>query len=324
MEVRAVLQYFTTDKNGLLTTPDHHLDQPYWINVERPTIDEINQLSNQFSLPRDYLTAVLDDAEVSRTEQLNPTDSDQPILIVMQYPKLTTSDLGYLEYQVYPFALILVDQVVLTVSNYPASFIQDFVMDPNSSKLSLNNHEDFVLAIMWYIEHSFVTSLNLINQRTEQLESRLNEAMHNAELFRIMAYQKSLIRFKAALAQNGPALDTIETSANHFNAPHHQALTTDIMAETKQATDMTNTTNQILQQYSQLVGSVISNNLNDVMKFLTSLTMILTIPTIIGGIYGMNVTLPGAGIAHAFAWISLATIILCVICIEYLRNHDYF
>ncbi|WP_048000034.1 magnesium transporter CorA family protein [Lactiplantibacillus herbarum] len=319
-----MLQYFTTGKNGLLTTPDHHPDQPYWINVERPTIDEINQLSNQFNLPRDYLTAILDDAEVSRTEQLNPTDPDQPVLIVMQYPKLTTSDLGYLEFQVYPFALILVDQVVLTVSNYPASFIQDFVMDPNSSKLSLNNHEDFILTIMWYIEHSFVTNLDLINRRTDELESRLNEATHNVELFRIMAYQKSLIRFKAALAQNSPALEAIENSVTHFNAPNHQALATDIRAETKQATDMTETTNQILQQYSQLVGSVISNNLNDVMKFLTSLTMILTIPTIIGGVYGMNVKLPGAGLVHAFTWISLATIILCIVCIEYLRNHDYF
>ena len=87
---------------------------------------------------------------------------------------------------------------------------------------------------------------------------------------------------------------------------------------------MADTTNQILQQYSQLVGSVISNNLNDVMKFLTSLTMVLTIPTIIGGIYGMNVKLPGASLVHAFTWLMLGTIILCIISIEYLRNHDYF
>ena len=319
-----MLQYFTTGPNGLLTTPNTQHDQPYWINVERPTTSEIDQLITQFDLPRDYLTAILDDAEVARAEQLRTTQPGQPVLIVMQYPKLTTSDLGYLEFQVYPFALILVDQVVLTVSNYPASFIQDFVMDPDSSKLSLDNHEDFVLAIMWYIEHSFVTALNLINHRTNMLESRLNQATHNVELFRIMAYQKSLIRFKAALHQNAPTLDAVEASVTHFNAPHHQALTTDIKIETQQATNMADTTNQILQQYSQLVGSAISNNLNDVMKFLTSLTMVLTIPTIIGGIYGMNVKLPGASFAHAFTWVMLGTIILCIISIEYLRNHDYF
>ena len=319
-----MLQYFTTGKNGLLTTPDDHHDQPYWINVERPTSTEIDQLVTQFDLLKDYLTAILDDAEVSRAEQLSTTQSSQPILIVMQYPKLTTSKLGYLEFQVYPFALILVDQVVITVSNYPASFIQDFVMDPASSKLSLDNHEDFVLTIMWYIEHSFVTALELINQRTSALESRLNQATHNVELFTIMAYQKSLIRFKAALNQNTPTLDAVETSITHFNAPNHQSLTDDIKIETQQASDMAETTNQILQQYSQLVGSVISNNLNDVMKFLTSLTMVLTIPTIIGGIYGMNVKLPGAGLVHAFTWLMLGTIILCIISIEYLRNHDYF
>ncbi|MDV0430223.1 magnesium transporter CorA family protein [Lactiplantibacillus sp. DA1] len=319
-----MLQYFTTGKNGLLTTPDDHHDQPYWINAEQPTPAEIDQLVTQFELPKDYLTAILDDAEISRTEQLTTTQSGQPILIVMQYPKLTTSDLGYLEFQVYPFALILVDDVVLTVSNYPASFIQDFVMDPASSKLSLDNHENFVLAVMWYIEHSFVTALELINHRTTTLESRLNQATHNVELFRIMAYQKSLIRFMAALNQNAPTLDAVENSVTHFNAPHHQSLTNDIKIETQQATDMADTTNQILQQYSQLVGSVISNNLNDVMKFLTSLTMVLTIPTIIGGIYGMNVKLPGASLVHAFTWLMLGTIILCIISIEYLRNHDYF
>lgn len=319
-----MLQYFTSGPTGLLmAAKDPH--QPYWINAERPTINEINHLATQFALPRDYLTAILDDDEISRTEQLDQQpDAHQPILIVIQFPKLVTSDLGYLEYRCFPLALILTDQVVLTISNYPASFIQDFIMDPDSSKLSLNNHEDFVLAILWYVEHAFVTALGLINDRTNILERRLNEATHNAELFQIMAYQKSLIHFSAALAQNGPVLSAIEASATHFNSPHHQALTLDIQIETKQAADMTTTTNQILQQYSQLVGSVISNNLNDVMKFLTSLTMILTIPTIIGGIYGMNVKLPGAELVHAFTWIMVGTIILCILSIEYLRNHDYF
>ncbi|WP_137625830.1 magnesium transporter CorA family protein [Lactiplantibacillus pingfangensis] len=318
-----MLQYFTTNSEGQLAIGQPH-DQPYWINIERPTIDEINQLVREFNFPKDYLTAVLDDAEISRTEQLDQQTTDHAALIIMQFPKLTTSDLGYLEYQVYPFALILTPNAVLTVSNYPASFIQDFIMDPASSRLSLDNHENFVLAIMWYISHAYVTALKAINHKTTVLERHLTRATRNEEIFRIMAYQKSLIRFKAALTQNAPILTAVENSATHFNGSHHQALTADIMIETQQAADMTNTTNQILQQYSQLVSAVISNNLNDVMKVLTSLTIILTIPTIIGGIYGMNVRLPGASVVHAFSWIMLGTIILCVISMEYLRNHDYF
>ncbi|BDZ31172.1 magnesium transporter CorA family protein [Lactiplantibacillus sp. WILCCON 0030] len=318
-----MLQYFTTNSDGRLAIGKPH-DQSYWLNVERPTIAEINQLVREFNFPKDYLTAVLDDAEISRTEQLTHASADQATLIVMQFPKLTTSDLGYLEYQVYPFALILTPKAVLTVSNYPASFIQDFIMDPTSSRLSLADHENFVLTIMWYISHAYVTALKAINHKTTILERRLTRATRNEEIFRIMAYQKSLIRFKAALTQNAPILAAVEHSATHFNGSQHKALTTDIIVENQQAADMTNTTNQILQQYSQLVSSVISNNLNDVMKVLTSLTLILTIPTIIGGIYGMNVRLPGASVVHAFSWIMLGTIILCIISIEYLRNHDYF
>jgi len=318
-----MLQYFTMSAEGRLAIGQPH-EQTDWINVEQPTTTEINQLVQKFNFPKDYLTAVLDDAEISRTEQLNQKITENAALIVMQFPKLTTSDLGYLEYQVYPFALILTPKVVLTVSNYPASFIQDFVMDPESSRLSLDNHENFVLAIMWYISHAYVTALKAINHKTTVLERHLTRATRNEEIFRIMAYQKSLIRFKAALTQNAPVLAAVEHSATHFNGSDHQALTTDIIIENKQAADMTNTTNQILQQYSQLVSSVISNNLNDVMKVLTSLTLILTIPTIVGGIYGMNVALPGASLAHAFSWIAFGTIVLCIISIEYLRNHDYF
>lgn len=197
-------------------------------------------------------------------------------------------------------------------------------MDPDSSRLSLGNHENFVLAIMWYISHAYVAALKIINTKTAILERHLTRATRNEEIFRIMAYQKSLIRFKAALTQNAPVLTAVENSATHFTGSRHQALTADIIIETQQAADMTNTTNQVLQQYSQLVSAVISNNLNDVMKVLTSLTLILTIPTIIGGIYGMNVQLPGASVVHAFSWIMLGTIILCIISIEYLRNHDYF
>jgi len=316
-------QTFSIGADGLLTT-GHAQATRYWINIERPTTVEINQLVQEFNFPRDYLTAVLDDAEISRTEQLDQPKQTQPGLIIMQFPKLTTSDLGYLEYQVYPFALILTQNVVLTVSNYPASFIQDFVMDPDSSRLSLADHENFVLAIMWYIAHAYVQALANINAKTNILERHLTRATRNEEIFRIMAYQKSLIRFNAALTQNAPILKAVEASATRFNAADHQQLITDILIETQQAADMTKTTNQILQQYSQMVSAVISNNLNDVMKVLTSLTIILTIPTIIGGIYGMNVHLPGAGLVHAFSWIMLGTILLCVISLEYLRNHDYF
>ncbi|VDG20778.1 magnesium transporter [Lactobacillus sp.] [Lactiplantibacillus mudanjiangensis] len=318
-----MLQTYTATTTGQLKI-GRQTTQQRWLNVEQPTQAEIDQLVQEFNFPRDYLTAVLDDDSVPRSEQLDQTVNDQAALMVLQFPKLTTSDLGYLEYQVYPLALILTPHAVLTVSNYPASFIHDFIMDPVASKLSLDNHEDFILTIMWYIAHAYITALHQITAKTNQLERHLTRATRNEELFRIMAYQKSLIRFNTALTKNAPVFQAVAASSTHFTAPNHQALTDDIQLENQQAITMTATTNQILQQYSQLVGAVISNNLNDVMKVLTSLTLILTIPTIIGGIYGMNVHLPGAEIAHAFSWIIFGTIVLCIGCIEYLRNHDYF
>ncbi|KIS02774.1 Magnesium and cobalt transport protein CorA [Paucilactobacillus wasatchensis] len=138
-----------------------------------------------------------------------------------------------------------------------------------------------------------------------------------------MALQKTLIEFDIALNQNQPVLEKISSGNHYFSTTELNELSDQTLIENDQAMTMTNNQSQILDQYSNMVSAVVSNNLNDVMKILTSITLILTIPTIIGGIYGMNVNLPGAQLASAFSWIMIATIVICLITLHTLRRHHY-
>ncbi|BAP85924.1 Mg2+ and Co2+ transport protein [Paucilactobacillus hokkaidonensis JCM 18461] len=319
-----MIQYFSSDAEQLtpISTPDISVNTPSWINVEAPTKTEINTLTKMYQLPQHYFNAILDDQENSRVIGLDETN-DGPLMILMQYPKFTTSPLGYLGYSTYPIAFILTDSTIITVSNHPAAFIQHFVMYQNSLGKVITSHEDFISHILWFISHDFVTALQSTSKKMNRLERQLTTATKNEQIYQIMALQKTLIEFDAALQQNQPVLKKISSGDQYFSTNELNELSDQTLIENDQAITMTNNQSQILDQYSNMVSSVVSNNLNDVMKILTSITLILTVPTIIGGLYGMNVNLPGAQMASAFTWIMIATIIICLITLHVLRHHDY-
>lgn len=319
-----MIQYFSSDEQQLtpLAKPEMSVTTPSWINVEAPTDEEIATLTKMYQLPKHYFSAILDDQENSRVIGLDGP-KNAPLMILMQYPKYTTSPLGYLGYNTYPIIFILTTDTIITVSNHPAAFIQHFVMHQQSLGQVIADHETFISHILWYISHDFVTALQGNANQMNRLERQLTTATKNEQIYQIMALQKTLIEFDIALNQNQSVLEKISSGNHYFSTTELNELSDQTLIENDQAMTMTNNQSQILDQYSNMVSAVVSNNLNDVMKILTSITLILTIPTIIGGIYGMNVNLPGAQLASAFSWIMIATIVICLITLHTLRRHHY-
>lgn len=319
-----MIQYFSSDEKQLtpMANPALSVNIPSWINVEAPTDTEINTLTKTYQLPHHFFSAILDDQENSRVVGLDDK-SGSPLMILMQYPKFTTSPLGYLGYDTYPIAFILTEKTIITVSNHPAAFIQHFVMHQKSLGKVITNHEDFISHILWFISHDFVTALQGTAKQMNRLERQLTTATKNEQIYQIMALQKTLIEFNAALQQNQPVLKKISSGDQYFSTTELNELSDQTLIENNQAMTMTNNQSRILDQYSNMFSAVVSNNLNDVMKILTSITLILTIPTIIGGLYGMNVGLPGAQLASAFTWIMVVTILICLITLHILRRHNY-
>ncbi|KRL53139.1 magnesium transporter CorA family protein [Furfurilactobacillus rossiae] len=318
-----MIEYYANDKNGNLI-PVNSPQQDCWINVERPTHDEISQLAHRYDFPETYISAILDDRENSRVDGIDPQRPERPLHLLLQFPKYEVSPLGYLSFTTFPFSFILTDSAVITVSKQPATFINDFIMNPDNATIRIADRQDFILRFGWYIAHSFVHALSLSERETTSLERELTTATRNEQIYKIMGLQKSLVLFDSALKDNRPILDQISSAQDYFNGPHFHELLAQIMIETDQAQSMTIIQNNILEQYSNMVSSVVSNNLNEVMKLLTSVTLIMTIPTIVGGIYGMNVDLPFAHIAHAFSLVMGFTIIVCAITAWILKHHDWF
>ncbi|MFC6171767.1 magnesium transporter CorA family protein [Loigolactobacillus jiayinensis] len=315
-----MLNYFHTQAGQLLPIADYQRN--CWVHVEQPTVNELNQLQTRFTLPSDYLTAVLDDKENPRAEGIHHSIIEQPALILLRFPHETVSPLGYNEYTTFPFAIILTAEALITISNHSAPFIQDFLLQ--QTQLNTSNHERFALQLIWFINKYYLDCLDENSRAMDELEKTLSLANENNDLFQLTAMQKSLIRFQTALHKNRQLLANLQASKFYFETAPFIKLLRDILIESEQAATTTIQQKQIIDEYNTTVSSIVSNNLNIIMKVLTSITIILTIPTIIGGIYGMNVHLPGAASAHAFAVIIFGTLIVSWLAAWWLRHRHFF
>lgn len=315
-----LISYFQTNEGKLW--PATHYQPNCWINVQQPTTTEITQLQQHFNLPQDYLTAVLDDKENPRTEGIEQSVLEKPALILLRFPQESVSPLGYSEYTTYPFAIILTQGAVITISNRPALFMRDFLLTPQS--VNTANHERLALKLIWAIDRSFLNCLEQNNRAMNHLEKTLAQATENDDLFHLTAMQKSLIRFQGALHKNQQLITHLQTSEFYFETTPFKALLTDILVESEQADTMTKQQKQVIDEYNTTVSAIVSNNLNEVMKVLTLITIVLTIPTIVAGLYGMNVHLPGASHVHAFSFIIFGILIGSWLATLWLQRRHFF
>lgn len=320
-----MIQFFAVNHQHLVLINEEDIfanpDQARWINVESPSQEDINELMTLYQIPKYFFTSVLDDHEPSRVANLS-SNNDEASMLLLSYPKHQTSPLGYLNYATYPINFIVIHHIIITISDHPAPFIQRFVMRQEVSSQIIPDQKWLLTQMLWYIAHDYVTSLNDISHQMEILEKQLTSATQNEQIYQIMALQKTLIEFESALTQNRPVLKALR-SANFLISDHTSKLNNAAIIENEQALSMCHIQSQILDQYSNMVSAVVSNNLNAVMKILTSITLILTIPTIIGGLYGMNVALPGAHLASAFSLILFVTIIISAVTLVLLKRHNY-
>lgn len=309
-----------TDRHFTPCTSDK--EDAVWLAVEQPSEEEIDYLITRYKLPKDYITGVLDDDENSRFEGLHQNTLEEPALMLVQYPHATISPSGYTQLDTFPFAVILTtDGNVITVINKSADFLKKALSAPiPDSELPIQ--ETLVLYLSWHISTCYNRFLKELITETNKLEGELKVSTENSQLYQIMDIQKSLVYFESAINSNLEVLNMLY-SARIFKDPRaHLPRLHDILVETKQAATTTKIQLKLVDKISDTFSAIVSNNLNNVMKILTSLTIVLTIPTIIGGIFGMNVKLPFANREDAFFWISIVTTATCVFVIYRLKKRN--
>jgi magnesium transporter len=288
--------------------------------LEAPSVDELTTVSEQFKLDLRDLRVATDAHEDPRSAWLNPHDH-KPGLIVVRYPVSKLNSLGYLEYETAPLTLVLLDDKIITISQkrIPEQIGSGVVGGHNLSA----RPEEFALHVLWCVLHGYVHAMIRVNDEVDQMQIGLGKAIANKQLYEIMALQKTLIYFESVLDNTMPVLKNLREKERYFNTPGYDEWLQSVMVEAHQARTMTGVTERILEQYNTTVSSIVSNNLNIIMKVLTSITIILTIPTVIGGLWGMNVPVPLAGKYWAFWGIIAVTALICGVSAFILHKKDY-
>ncbi len=287
-----------------------------WINVVDPTPDEIARLQ-EWGFPQDFLTPPLDLDERPRTEK-----EDGEVLIVLRIPCFQgeTSDIPY---ATLPLGIVLTDRCVVTVCKRENGAIQELLAG-RVKGLSTAKRNRLVLHLLLRIAARYLNYLREINRAVELVEDKLQASMRNREVLELLKYQKSLTYFTTALKSNELVLQRLQRSQLFHMYPEDEDLLEDALTETQQAIEMTNISANILSQMMDAFASIISNNLNVVMKFLASVTIVLALPTMIASYYGMNVSLPLQEHPAAFlAILGVSALVSLVVVLVFWRK-DWF
>lgn len=309
-----MIQYFkNTDKK---TIAIDKAEDAVWVNVLPPLKqEEFSELSTTMDIPIDFLKDSLDIDERSRYEL-----EDDAKLIVIKTPTENNSfNLSDAFYITIPICIILTHNQIVTVNSFENEAIKKFLntfQHRNPDRMNM-----MVLKIFEKITANFQDYLKEINTRRNILEQKLYDSNRNEELLQLMRIQKSFVYFITALRSNELLMMKISrTQILKLNEEERDFLE-DLIVETSQALEMANTYTNILNSTLDAFASIISNNQNEVLKRLTTLTIFLSIPILIASIYGMNVPIPYMEKEHAF-WVPviLSVVILGFAVWNYLKR----
>ena len=253
-----------------------------WINVVGPTPEEIAYLTEELHLDRGFVSAALDEEESSRVEV-----EDDQTLIIIDTPLTVTEAENTLVYTTMPLGIIVTKSNVVTVCLNEITAVND-IASGVVRNVQTAMKTRFLLTLLLRVAQSFLIRLKHINKLTSQMETELHHSMQNKQLVQMMGLQKSLVYFSTSLKANEITLEKIYRGRVIKLYEEDQDLLEDVLIEFKQAVEMSGTYSSILQETMDAFSSIISNNMNQVMKTLTIVTVLMEIPTMIFSFYGMN------------------------------------
>lgn len=296
-----------------------NLENDCWINLIAPSEEEQMLISKKTSVPLDMIKSALDEEETSRIE----IDGSN-ILIILDIP-FTEMEENSLTYSTYPLSIIHTEKGIITVCLKKSKVITDFIEGKVRGFYTFKRSR-FILLILSRIAMYYLTYLRQIDKKSNMIEQKLHRSMKNKELIQLLSLEKSLVYFSTSLKSNEVTLEKIKRLEIMQKYPEDNEIFDDVCIEIRQAIEMTEIYSNILSGTMDAFASLISNNLNIVMKLLASITIVMTIPNIISGFFGMNLSNPFEPSGSTFGfWIVVAIVaVLCGITIFYLNKKDMF
>lgn len=289
-----------------------------WINLVNPSEDEIKEVCENINIQDGFIKEALDFEERAR---IDVEEDDDTILFVVDVPIIEKQEEDVF-YSTMPLGMIIVrDDYFITVSLQKNQVIQSF---ENKKVKNFQTYKKtrFIFQILHLNASMYLNYLKKINKETEKAESTLKESMKNQELLKLLSLDKSLVYFTTSIRSNEAVMERTLRGKIIKLYEEDEDILEDAITENKQAIEMSKIYSDILSGTMDAYASIISNNLNGVMKFLTSITIILAVPTLISSFWGMNVNLPFQHSSIGFLAMVIIAIATTAIITIWLKKKD--
>lgn len=298
------------------------LEQPVdgcWISLVAPRRDELAMLQ-ELGIPASLLDHASDPDERPRVER-----HGEALLVVLRHPvERDAAAAGTAPFETAPLSIVVTPRTVVTVAPRACDFVD--VLERHAAgaaEISTAQPMRFLLQLVARVAEEFLDCVRRIDRDVERLEDELQRSLRNEEVLGLLRCQKSLTYFRTSIGANELVLERLQALQLQGSLAVDHELLQDVRVEVRQAMAMVDIAADILSQMMDAFASIVSNNLNAVMKVLTSVTIMLAVPTLIVSFYGMNVALPGARHAAAFAVIVLVCVLLGAALLVLFRRRNW-
>lgn len=311
-----MIEIFKTFDDGLKQVKDY--ENGCWIALTNPTPTELLEVSEQFEIDIDHLRAPLDEEERSRLEL-----EDDYSLVVVDIPCVEEKN-GRERYVTMPLGIILAKEVLITICLEETPILKSF-MEGRVRGFYTFKKTRFILQILYKNASVYLQYLKIIDRKSEEIEEKLHISTKNRELIELLELEKCLVYFTTSLRSNEVVLEKMLKTDSIKQYPEDKELLEDVIIENKQAIEMANIYSGILSGMMDAFASVISNNLNIIMKTLATITIVMSIPTMIFSLYGMNFKyIPLGEYRYGFPIVILGTLLLTVLVARLFAKKDMF
>lgn len=302
------------------TTSAEETSGACWHCIFEPTEAELQALKTRYRLPEGYVEAALDDHEDARSEALS-AGTATPGFILVREPYSYKGDTGHRTYATMPLALILLDDGLVTISKEKPRLMTAYL----EALDEVETADSFALRIVDRVLDCFTSDIDDMADSTHAMEKQVKNAAKNTLIYEVMSLEKGLVYFNAALTRTKSLVADIRASDRYFQADRDARVLFLLDVKVCQILTTVESTEAILDQYNSAISSVVGNNLNLIMKMLTSVSILLAIPPIISGIFGQNTWIPWKGEPVYGFWLTLAIAMgISAAVAWWLHRKDYF
>lgn len=280
-----------------------------WINLVNPSDSEVNLVSQLTGISDVMLKTALDEEESAHTDI-----EGKNTMIVVDIPILEEEN-SNIVYSTLPLGIVMNEKYIVTVCLKECSLIHDFLSE-RVKGINTFKHDRLLLQLLYRNATKFLQHLRQMDKASHRIQSELHKSMKNKEVILLLELEKSLVYFSTSLRANEAVINKIANFEMIKSDPYNINLLDDLVIENKQAIEMCNIYRDILSGTMDAFASIISNNVNIVMKLLTVITIILSIPTLIASLWGMNVPVPFQQNPAGF-WIVVSIIVPVTVAIAY-------